>query len=169
MAPKLVAVNVCQIAYSPFNKAALKKLPALKSKIPHLVCQRLWIERRQRDEAIARGYTVVEPAVVAITTHLDHLIHQHAAELLGRQETQDLLDHFKQAYPKIGRRRGSQNRLSGAAAADFAVVIRRKMCPSKICALFLKLPVSTLANLMTQWKSCRIFVMRYDAQLFKIP
>ncbi len=60
----------------------------------------VWIERSQRDEAVSKGCTVVEPAVV-ITTHLDHLIRQHAAELLGRQETQDLLDHFKSSYPKL--------------------------------------------------------------------
>ena len=60
----------------------------------------VWIFPNQRDDATAKGYTVVEPAVV-IATHLDNLIRQHAAELLGRQETQDLLDHFKQRFPKL--------------------------------------------------------------------
>jgi flagellar biosynthesis protein FlhA len=60
----------------------------------------VWIDRGQRDEAIAKGYTVVEPAVV-MTTHLDHLVRSHSHELLGRQETQDLLDHFKGSYPKL--------------------------------------------------------------------
>ena len=46
------------------------------------------------------GCTVVEPAVV-LATHLDHLIREHSSELLGRQETQDLLDHFKMSYPKL--------------------------------------------------------------------
>ena len=60
----------------------------------------VWIERAQRDDAITKGCTVVEPAVV-LATHLDHLIRQHSSELLGRQETQDLLDHFKVSYPKL--------------------------------------------------------------------
>ena len=60
----------------------------------------VWIERSQRDDAITKGCTVVEPAVV-LATHLDHLIREHASELLGRQETQDLLDHFKMSYPKL--------------------------------------------------------------------
>jgi flagellar biosynthesis protein FlhA len=60
----------------------------------------VWIEQNLRDEAISKGYTVVEPAVV-MATHLDNLIRKHASELLGRQETQDLLDHFKMAYPKL--------------------------------------------------------------------
>jgi flagellar biosynthesis protein FlhA len=59
-----------------------------------------WIDRGQRDEAIRLGHTVVEPAVV-LATHLDTLIHRHAHELLGRQETQELLDHFKKSFPKL--------------------------------------------------------------------
>ena len=43
---------------------------------------------------------VVEPAVV-ITTHLDQLIAQYAHEVLGRQETHELIDHFKTRFPKL--------------------------------------------------------------------
>jgi len=75
-------------------------LPGIEVKDPTFGMPAVWIDRKLRDEAIAKGYTVVEPAVV-ITTHLDHLIHQHADELLGRQETQDLIDHFKMSYPKL--------------------------------------------------------------------
>jgi flagellar biosynthesis protein FlhA len=82
------------------QQTAGESIPGIEVKDPTFGMPAVWIERRFRDEAIAKGYTVVEPAVV-ITTHLDHLIHQHAAELLGRQETQDLLDHVKVNYPKL--------------------------------------------------------------------
>jgi flagellar biosynthesis protein FlhA len=59
-----------------------------------------WIDRRQRDSAISGGHTVVDPAVV-VATHLDSLTRRHAHELLGRQETQELLDNFKQSFPKL--------------------------------------------------------------------
>ncbi len=59
-----------------------------------------WITRDRRSAAMAAGYTVVEPAVV-IATHLDHLIAQHAHELLGRQETHELIEHFKTRFPKL--------------------------------------------------------------------
>ena len=75
-------------------------LPGIKVVDPTFGMPAIWINRAQRDEAITKGYTVVEPAVV-IATHLDHLIHQHSYELLGRQETQDLIEHFKGAYPKL--------------------------------------------------------------------
>ena len=59
-----------------------------------------WIGRERRDAALAAGYTVVEPAVV-IATHLDHLVALHAHELLGRQETHDLIEHFKTRFPRL--------------------------------------------------------------------
>jgi len=82
------------------QQSGTEKIPGIEVKDPTFGMPAIWIERNLRDEAIAKGYTVVEPAVV-ITTHLDHLIHQYAAELLGRQETQDLIDHFKVSYPKL--------------------------------------------------------------------
>ncbi|MBZ0068958.1 MAG: FHIPEP family type III secretion protein, partial [Thiobacillus sp.] len=46
------------------------------------------------------GYTVVDPGTV-VATHLNHLVTQHAAELLGRQEAQALLDHLGKSAPKL--------------------------------------------------------------------
>ncbi len=60
----------------------------------------VWIEPSLRDQAQAYGYTVVDAATV-IATHLNHLILSNAAELLGRQEVQQLLDHVGQESPKL--------------------------------------------------------------------
>ena len=60
----------------------------------------VWIDATRREEAQARGYTVVDPGTV-VTTHLDQLMKRHAGELLGRQETQALLDHVGQDAPKL--------------------------------------------------------------------
>jgi len=46
------------------------------------------------------GYTVVDAGTV-IATHLNHIISMHAAELLGRQEVQQLLDHVGKESPKL--------------------------------------------------------------------
>jgi flagellar biosynthesis protein FlhA len=53
-----------------------------------------------RELAQSMGYTVVDTSTV-IATHLSHLIHTHAAELLGRQELQQLLDHLGKLAPKL--------------------------------------------------------------------
>lgn len=60
----------------------------------------IWIDSAIRDQAQAYGYTVVDTSTV-IATHLNHIILTHAAELLGRQEVQQLLDHVAQDSPKL--------------------------------------------------------------------
>ncbi|CAN5850222.1 flagellar biosynthesis protein FlhA [soil metagenome] len=60
----------------------------------------VWIDSGMRDQAQAMGYTVVDAGTV-IATHLNHLITTHAAELLGRHEVQQLLDHLAKDTPKL--------------------------------------------------------------------
>ncbi len=60
----------------------------------------LWIKDQHREEAIAKGYTVVDLATV-MTTHLSDVIRRHAYELIGRQEVQSLLDTLKETHPKV--------------------------------------------------------------------
>ncbi|SDK58950.1 flagellar biosynthesis protein FlhA [Billgrantia gudaonensis] len=51
----------------------------------------VWIDSAQREHAQVYGYTVVDAGTV-VATHLNHLLHRHSAEMLGRQEVQKLLD-----------------------------------------------------------------------------
>jgi flagellar biosynthesis protein FlhA len=59
-----------------------------------------WIDANLREQAHVFGYTVVDAATV-VATHLNHLLLAHASELLGRQETQALLDHLAKEMPKL--------------------------------------------------------------------
>ncbi|WP_027350609.1 flagellar biosynthesis protein FlhA [Halotalea alkalilenta] len=58
---------------------------------PAFDLEAVWISAELRDRAQVLGYTVVDASTV-IATHLNHLLGRHASELLGRQETQQLLD-----------------------------------------------------------------------------
>ncbi|MCX7166911.1 MAG: flagellar biosynthesis protein FlhA [Rhodocyclales bacterium] len=60
----------------------------------------VWIDATLREQAHVFGYTVVDASTV-IATHLNHVILSHATELLGRQETQALLDHLASESPKL--------------------------------------------------------------------
>ncbi len=60
----------------------------------------VWIDAALREQAHVFGYTVVDASTV-VATHLNHVILSHAAELLGRQETQALLDHIAAESPKL--------------------------------------------------------------------
>ncbi len=59
-----------------------------------------WIESRQKEHALLAGFTVVDAATV-VATHMSQVLHTQAAALLGREETQALLDHFAKFSPKL--------------------------------------------------------------------
>ena len=60
----------------------------------------IWIDASRRDEAQTLGYTVVDASTV-VATHLSNLLQTHAAELLGREEVQALIDHQAKEAPKL--------------------------------------------------------------------
>ncbi|MFD1414580.1 flagellar biosynthesis protein FlhA [Oceanobacillus jeddahense] len=57
-----------------------------------------WISENVKDEAELSGYTVVDPPSV-VSTHLTEVIKKYAFELLGREETKQLIDHLKETNP----------------------------------------------------------------------
>ncbi|MDT1120325.1 flagellar biosynthesis protein FlhA [Bacillus altitudinis] len=59
-----------------------------------------WISEAEKDQAEMLGYTVVDPASV-VSTHITEKIRQNTHELLGRQETKQLIDHLKESYPVL--------------------------------------------------------------------
>jgi len=75
-------------------------LPGAMTSDPAFGLPAVWIDTNIRDEAQSMGYTVVDAGTV-IATHLNHIISLHAAELLGRQEVQQLLDHISKESPKL--------------------------------------------------------------------
>jgi flagellar biosynthesis protein FlhA len=75
-------------------------LPGAPTQDPAFGLPAVWIESAMREQAHVLGYTVVDSSTV-VATHLNHVILSHAAELLGRQETQALLDHIAKDAPKL--------------------------------------------------------------------
>ncbi|HAA09086.1 MAG: flagellar biosynthesis protein FlhA [Syntrophomonadaceae bacterium] len=59
-----------------------------------------WINTAQKDQAEMNGYTVVDPPSV-LATHLTTVIKNHAFELLGRQEVQNMVDYIKEQNPAV--------------------------------------------------------------------
>jgi flagellar biosynthesis protein FlhA len=60
----------------------------------------MWVDPSAREEALFRGYTVVDPATV-ITTHLTEIVKDNMAELLSHAETQKLLDELPKEQQKL--------------------------------------------------------------------
>lgn len=57
-----------------------------------------WITEDAKEQAEILGFTVVDPPSV-VSTHITELLRANAYELLGRQETKQLIDHIKETYP----------------------------------------------------------------------
>ena len=75
-------------------------LEGSKTKEPAFGLDAYWIDRSQSDFAKTSGYTVVDPAT-AIATHMNSILKNNADELLGHDETQQLLDLIVEKSPKL--------------------------------------------------------------------
>lgn len=60
----------------------------------------IWLPENRREEAERAGYSVIDPPTI-IATHLTELIKRYAADILGRQEVQAILDALKKTYPTV--------------------------------------------------------------------
>ena len=86
-----MAINPGQVSAS---------LPGTPTQDPAFGLPAVWIDAGLREQAQIYGYTVVDASTV-VATHMNHLIHLHAAELLGRQEVQQLLDRIAKDAPLL--------------------------------------------------------------------
>jgi len=78
----------------------LGELQGTQTRDPAFGLPAVWIDANQREQAQTLGYTVVDASTV-VATHLSNILNQHAAELLGREEVQALLDHVAKEVPKL--------------------------------------------------------------------
>ncbi|MDR2471256.1 MAG: flagellar biosynthesis protein FlhA [Treponema sp.] len=76
------------------------EIPGEKTRDPAFGLPAIWVGGDKRDEAEKAGYTVVDPPSI-IATHLTEVIKHHASEILGRQETQGILDALRKDYPAV--------------------------------------------------------------------
>ncbi len=77
----------------------IQKVEGIETTEPAFNLPALWIPPEREEDAKFAGYTVVDNSTV-IATHLTEIIRDNAADLLGRQEVQQLLDNLAKTYPK---------------------------------------------------------------------
>ena len=78
---------------------ATRKIEGIETKEPAFNLPAVWIPEGKKEEAKLAGYTVVDNVTI-VATHLTEILREHAPELLGRQEVQNLLDNLSKSYPK---------------------------------------------------------------------
>jgi len=75
-------------------------IKGLPTREPAFDLPAIWITDDKRERAQIAGYTVVD-CITVMATHISEVIKKHAHELLGRQETQTLIDNLGKTYPKL--------------------------------------------------------------------
>ncbi|HVO03016.1 MAG TPA: flagellar biosynthesis protein FlhA [Candidatus Cybelea sp.] len=75
-------------------------MPGEETTEPAFGLPAMWVDPSAREEALFRGYTVVDPSTV-ITTHLTEIVKDNMSELLSHAETQKLLDELPKEHQKL--------------------------------------------------------------------
>ena len=79
---------------------AREEIPGMATVEPAFGLQARWVKVQDRERAQLAGYTLVDPATV-LATHLTEIIKSQAYELMGRQETKNLLDNVSKTHSKV--------------------------------------------------------------------
>ena len=96
----------------------------------------MWIHKRDKDEAVFRGYTVVNCATV-IATHITKALREHSSELLTRQDVQYLVEKLKETNPKVVEEVIHSERLSlGDVVKVMQNLLREDVSVRDILSLF---------------------------------
>lgn len=83
------------LAMSPGDDDSIEGIDTIE---PSFGLPAKWITESVKEEAEILGYTVVDPPSV-VSTHMTEIIRNNAHDLLGRQETKQLIDHIRETYP----------------------------------------------------------------------
>ena len=86
------------LAMSPDE--SLPPLDGVPTTEPAFGLPAVWIPEHLKEKAMADGHTVVDLSTV-VATHLTEMLKTHAHELVGRQETQELVEGLKRQWPKV--------------------------------------------------------------------
>jgi len=102
----LMGVSVGEAEIHPERELAINpgqvfgEIQGIKGKDPAFGLEAVWIEASMKDQAQSLGYTVVDASTV-VATHLSQILQEHAHELLGHEEVEQLLKMLAQKAPKL--------------------------------------------------------------------
>ena len=94
---KIKGIQVSEAMNPGYVEEEITGIPTFE---PSFHLPAIWITEGQRERAESLGYTVVDPPSI-IATHLTEIIRQHIAELLTRQDVQNLINNVKENNPSL--------------------------------------------------------------------
>ncbi|AFI03991.1 flagellar biosynthesis protein FlhA [Helicobacter cetorum] len=77
-----------------------KEIEGIPTKEPAFGMDALWIDAKDKEEAIIQGYTIIDPSTV-IATHTSELVKKYAEDFITKDEVKALLERLAKDYPTI--------------------------------------------------------------------
>ncbi|WP_409305440.1 flagellar biosynthesis protein FlhA [Peribacillus sp. SCS-155] len=113
-----------------------------------------WIAEDMKEQAEMMGYTVVDPPSV-VSTHITEVIKANAHELLGRQETKQLIDHLRESSPILVEEVTPSPLTVGEVQKVLAKLLKEKVSIRNLPVIFETLAdygrLSTDTDLLTEY------------------
>ncbi len=119
-------------------------IQGIKGKDPAFGLDAIWIEEGQKDQASSLGYTVVDASTV-VATHLSQILQDHAHELLGHEEVEQLLKMLEQTAPKL-----VENLVPDALPLGVLVKVLQNLLQEQVPIRDLRTIAETLAEYATR-------------------
>ena len=130
----------------------LSKIEGRDVKDPTFELDATWIKPARKSEAIANGYTVVDPSTV-IATHLHNALQKSAYQLFGLDECQSLIDNLKETHPQL-----AQNLLPQPYSLSDITGLCRDLLRERIS-------IKDFRNIAEALVECRAYAKERDALL----
>ncbi|HOQ40046.1 MAG TPA: flagellar biosynthesis protein FlhA, partial [Fervidobacterium sp.] len=77
-----------------------EKIAGIEVKEPAFGLEAFWIDESKKNEAVQKGYTIVDPPTV-FATHVTEVLRKYAPELLGNKEYQLLVDGLRSKFDRL--------------------------------------------------------------------
>lgn len=150
---KLLAINPGQV-FGDIN--------GIKTTDPAFGLDAVWINEIDKEHAQSQGYTVVDPATV-IATHLSQILEKNAQQLLGYEETQQLLDKLSQSAPKLVKELVPENLSLGVVTKVLQALLHENIPITDIRTI-----IETLAESSTKSKEVDYLVAQVRVALSRL-
>jgi flagellar biosynthesis protein FlhA len=138
-----------------------EEMEGVKTKEPAFGLDAIWIDGSKKEEAITKGYTVVDPSTV-ISTHISELVKKYAQELLTRQDVNELMENVKKSHPVV------VEDVSKVASVGLVQRVLKELLAEKIPIKDMLTILETISDVAEVTKNTDIIVEQVRARLSRV-
>jgi len=135
------------------------RVEGIVTKDPAFGLPAVWIDGSQREAAQSLGYTVVDASTV-VATHLNQIMQDHAAELIGHDEVQKLLEMLAESAPKL-----AEQLVPGAVSLSVLLKILQSLLAEKIPIRDMRTIAESITNAAVASKDPAVLLLAVRASL----